>query len=139
MVSRRNLLLFRCIPPGGENPLLVIQFKTLVLEDAAERFAALDAPVVRIASLDAQSVLQWCQASRISTVAVAYAPVGPEAETLEDIKTLLAQHDISLLRVRRRYDSLTWPHAGKGFFALKAKIPLLLQKLNIQGQQAELF
>ena len=125
--------------PGGEESKPAMHFKSHAMADAAARLAELGAPVVPIASLSAESVLQWCQISRVSTVAVAYAPVGPEADALDDIEALLADHDISLLRVRRLYDSLAWPHATKGFFSLKEKIPMLLRKLNIQDQQAELF
>jgi deoxyribodipyrimidine photo-lyase len=125
--------------PGGEESNLAQSFKRQSIADATKRFGEVGAPVVRLAALDGPSVLSWCQADRISTVAVAYAPVGPEASKLQDIEAFLAQHDISLVRVRRRYDSLTWPHATKGFFALKEKIPAILQKLNLQGQQAELF
>ena len=125
--------------PGGQESALAHRFKSDALSDAAKRFGEIGAPLVQLTALDGQSVLQWCQTSRISMVAVAYAPVGPEAAVLDDIEALLAQYHISLLRVRRRYDSLTWPHATKGFFALKEKIPSLLQKLNIQSQQAELF
>jgi deoxyribodipyrimidine photo-lyase len=125
--------------PGGEDSALAMSFKSAALQDAADRFTMTEVPVERIATLDGPSVLGWCQSCRLSRVATAYAPVGPEASALDDIEALLALHDISLLRVRRRYDSLVWPHATKGFFALKEKIPMLLQKLNLQGQQAELF
>ncbi len=125
--------------PGGVESSLAHHFKSDALRDATKRFGDIGVPLVELAALSSQSVLEWCRTSRISMVAVAYAPVGPEAPVLDGIEALLAQHDISLLRVRRRYDSLTWPHATKGFFALKEKIPSLLQKLNIQGQQAELF
>jgi deoxyribodipyrimidine photo-lyase len=125
--------------PGGKEAALPIAFKIGALDDAAYRFEERGVPIERIPDLDARSVLSWCQSALISTVAVATAPVGPEADVLDEIEAHLAQHDISLLRVRRRYDSFTWPHATKGFFALKEKIPLILQKLTLQGQQADLF
>ena len=84
-------------------------------------------------------MLAWCHREHITTVAVAYAPVGPEADALDAIEALLIDHDITLLRIRRRYDTLAWPHSTKGFFALKEKIPALLQKLQINSRQHELF
>jgi deoxyribodipyrimidine photo-lyase len=117
--------------PGGDEAALAVNFKAAALEDTAKRFAASGQPVVRIADLNGASVLQWCQAERLTSVAVAYAPVGPEADALDAIEAHLAQHDISLLKVRRRYDTLCWPNATKGFFALKQKIPAILQKLNL--------
>jgi deoxyribodipyrimidine photo-lyase len=124
---------------GGAESALSRQFKTDALNDAAERFSGIRTTVTRISTLDAKSVLQWCQQERLSTVAVAYAPVGPEADALNAIEAALADHDITLLRVRRRYDSLTWPHSTKGFFALKEKLPAIIEKLGLQGHQKDLF
>ena len=125
--------------PGGPEAPLATAFKTGALTDAARRAEASGLPVSRIAALDPTSVLGWCQRETISTVAVAYAPVGPEADALDAIEALLADHDITLLRIRRRYDTLAWLHSTKGFFALKEKIPAMLQKLNIHSRQQELF
>jgi len=37
---------------------------------------------------------------------------------------------ITLHEVRRVYDDLTWPHASRGFFNLKKKIPDILEELQ---------
>ena len=108
---------------GGDELPVATAFKTGALADAAERAACAGFQVERISMLDATSVLAWCQQQHISTVAVAYVPVGPEADALGAIELTLADHDITLLRIRRRYDTLTWPHSTKGFFALKDKLP----------------
>jgi deoxyribodipyrimidine photo-lyase len=122
--------------PGGAESDLAKGFRCAALTDAAER---LGSDVVRIPTLSSEAVLKWCQTERLRTVAVAYAPVGPEADALFAIEQHLARHDITLLRVRRLYDSLTWPHATKGFFVLKEKLPMLVEKLNVQGAQARLL
>ena len=109
--------------PGGPESDIALSFRTAALDDAAHRMGE---DVVRISSLTPEAVLHWCQTDNIKTVAVAYAPVGPEADALRKIEGHLAQHDINLLRIRRRYDTLTWPHATKGFFALKEKLPMLV-------------
>jgi deoxyribodipyrimidine photo-lyase len=124
--------------PGGVEASIARDFKIGALNDVAERAHSL-APVRRIASLQAEAVLAWCVADHITTVAVAFAPVGPEADALREIEAILARNRISLLRVRRRYDALCWPHASKGFFAMKEKIPDLLRKLNIGSAQQDLF
>ena len=49
-------------------------------------------------------------------VVTAWAPVGPSASALP-----------SCLRLRRSWDSLSWPHAGRGFFQMKAAIPVILE------------
>jgi deoxyribodipyrimidine photo-lyase len=46
----------------------------------------------------------------------------------------LAANNIALIRVRRRYDTLCWPHATKGFFAMKEKIPSIIEKLGLSPQ-----
>ncbi len=49
-------------------------------------------------------------------VLTAWAPVGPSADALPDC-----------LRIRRAWDSLTWPYATRGFFQVKKVIPGLLE------------
>ena len=49
-------------------------------------------------------------------VVTAWAPVGPSADALPDC-----------LRIRRSWDSLTWPHATRGFFQVKKAIPHILE------------
>jgi deoxyribodipyrimidine photo-lyase len=122
--------------PGGSESPLAFGFRSAALSDAAWR---LGENTIRIPTLSADAVLEWCHGANIQTVAVAHAPTGPEADALLDIEKHLALHNISLLRVRRRYDTLTWPHATKGFFALKEKLPTLLEKLNLQGTQGQLL
>jgi deoxyribodipyrimidine photo-lyase len=108
-------------------------FRKAALQDAVARLAP-RSHIYEIPTLASETVLQWCKDNDLATVAVAYAPVGPEADALATIEHHLSQHNITLLRVRRRYDTLTWPHATRGFFALKEKIPSLLEKLNLSKQ-----
>ncbi len=49
-------------------------------------------------------------------VVAAWAPVGPSAAALPPC-----------LRLRRGWDSATWPKAGRGFFQVKAAIPRILE------------
>jgi hypothetical protein len=37
------------------------------------------------------------------------------------------------VRIRRDWDTQTWPHASAGFFKLKAQIPTLLARLCYTG------
>jgi deoxyribodipyrimidine photo-lyase len=121
--------------PGGDEGRASAAFRTAALNDANQRFPYAE----RIASVSPEAVLRWCQNASITTVATAYAAVGPEADALSKIEKHLNQNGIALMRVRRRYDSLCWPHASKGFFALKEKIPSLLEKLNLKSSQGQLF
>lgn len=124
--------------PGGIESGISYDFRKAALQDAATRIAPTSL-IHYLKTLSPDQVLQWCKDEDLATVAVAYAPVGPEADVLTDIEQHLAQHGIALLRVRRRYDSLTWPHASKGFFAMKEKIPTFLEKLNLKSAQGQLL
>ena len=49
-------------------------------------------------------------------------------------ETHLQKHGIRLLQFRRTYDSVIWPHARRGYFKLKDKIPSLLDSLGIETE-----
>jgi deoxyribodipyrimidine photo-lyase len=63
----------------------------------------------------------------------AYAPVGPVAERLARARRALSGQGVELIEVRRRYDDCTWPHATRGYFRLKSRIPELLEQLGLTG------
>lgn len=108
---------------------------------AAFRHAALDdglalaastcvAPALRLPSLSAEDIAAWAGAERLTTVVTAYAPVGPVADALADIaRALLREHGITLVQWRRPFDEHAWPHAMRGYFALKTRIPDLIASL----------
>jgi deoxyribodipyrimidine photo-lyase len=125
--------------PGGTEGEIANSFRKKALDDAATRFQTAGHNITRISNLAPAEVLQWCIDNDLKTVAVYAAPIGPEADALHHIEKRLQQNNITLHRVRRRYDSLIWPHCTKGFFALKEKLPSIIQKLNLRGQQSELF
>ncbi len=55
-------------------------------------------------------------------VVTAWAPVGPSAEALPPCT-----------RIRRTWDEAAWPHATKGFFQLKTKIPRILHEAGLDA------
>ncbi|MEM8698404.1 MAG: FAD-binding domain-containing protein, partial [Pseudomonadota bacterium] len=63
----------------------------------------------------------------VKQIATAYAPIGPVATHLAEAQPKLAEAGLTLRQIRRDYDDLAWPHATKGFFALKQKIPQILR------------
>jgi deoxyribodipyrimidine photo-lyase len=132
-----------CAEPWGRmsefSCTVVSQFTAGALDDAAIRAAThWNTGVERIA-LNLPSLAAWCEAHGVTTLATAYAAGGPVAGALSWVEPELHKRGIALLRVRRRYDTLCWPHATKGFFALKEKISGLLDKLNITPAQQDLF
>ncbi len=64
----------------------------------------------------------------------AYLPVGPMAEQIAKARPALDKAGIALVEIRREEDSLTWPHATKGFFGLRERIPDLLGKMGISAK-----
>ena len=64
------------------------------------------------------------------------------AEQIAAARPALEKAGISLIEIRREEDSLIWPHATKGFFGLRERIPELLGKMGISGgsePQPDLF
>lgn len=75
---------------------------------------------------------EWALNQGLKTIVTAYAPVGPVAELLATAQGQLQDQGIRLLQIRRPFDSATWPHAKRGYFKLKEKIPMLLETLGIE-------
>lgn len=71
----------------------------------------------------------------VTTIATAYAPVGPSRSRMDRAEPLLRNAGLSLNRVMRPYDAMTWPHARAGFFGLRKKIPSLLGEMNLATQK----
>jgi len=100
------------------------------LERARERFGV-EARVLE--GLRASEVLPWLQAHDVTKLVTPYAPVGPVRDRLDRLSVDLAAEGITLSRVLRPWDRLAWPHASRGFFPFRERIPKLLreQQLNL--------
>ncbi len=102
----------------------VTQFKTGAMTDGVRRASdKFGVPGEVLHGLEAEHILTWAKAQNLKTIVTAYAPVGPVAEML----ALLKSSDIKIVQLRRPFDTAAWPHCSKGFFAVKEKIPELLQ------------
>lgn len=95
------------------------------LERARVHFAA-EASV--LGGLRASDVLPWLQAHDVTTLVTAYAPVGPVRDRLDQLSVDIAAEGITLSRVLRPWDSHAWPHAARGFFPFRERIPTLLRE-----------
>lgn len=84
-----------------------------------------------IDALDAQPIIEVARAAGVRQVVTAYAPVGPVADALAAVAPRLAAEGITLVSVRRNWDTRFWPHATKGFFAFKERIPGELGRLGL--------
>jgi deoxyribodipyrimidine photo-lyase len=107
-------------------------FVTAATDDARERAGKYFNCKTTTATIDADAVIAAAHAARAKVIIIAYAPVGPVADALLAIEPALAAAGLSIVRVRRDWDSAFWPHATKGFFPFKERIPALLGEMGMR-------
>lgn len=100
---------------GAATP--VDNFVALAMDNAAGR---LERDVVPLPACDVED---WVRRQTLPVVA-AWAPIGATATVLQGLP---------ILYHRRAWDSTMWPHARKGFFGLKQRLPELLRGLTPSG------
>ena len=108
------------------------------LGEIAQHFAATamsdacgDHPIISHCAWS-DDIIRACARHQTKTVVTGYAPVGPVATALENAQSDLTAAGIRVLSVRRDFDTVAWPHATKGFFAMKKAIPKILETLNFK-------
>ena len=101
-------------------------FKTKALQDSV---AGWDATL--LTSDWIIQIIETARAANTHHIVTAYVPIGPDADQLNTANAALAEAGMQLHRVRRPYDTLTWPHANKGFFKVKKQIPKILHGLGL--------
>ncbi len=79
----------------------------------------------------AEQISQWAQSAALTTVVTAASPVGPVQDLITSTADRLNAAGVTLVRLSRDYDHMVWPHASKGFFALKKKIPFIINQLGM--------
>jgi deoxyribodipyrimidine photo-lyase len=89
----------------------------------APQAAVVDEPMRRIKPGD---VLQWLASTGQRKLIIPEVPVGPGSDQVAALVAGLQAEGITVLRIRRSWDSSAWPHATKGFFPFKEQIPTLL-------------
>lgn len=95
------------------------------LEDAFAR-ARLRWPDAVVLGSFNPAALDDAKASGCRQVVTGFAPVGPTAGRLEILRQEAAQEGLIFTEHLRDWDRRAWPHCRKGFFALKEKIPVLI-------------
>ena len=104
------------------------QFVSAATTDTAARLASrFKCGVEIINSLDPATLIAAARAAGTRQIVTADTPIGPVAEALSRTEPVLAREGVSLVRVRRPWDSAFWPHAKRGFFAFKEQMPHLLR------------
>jgi len=114
----------------------VTRFRASALEDAAGRCAETFglSPTPIPADRANEALLDWARDAGLDAVVTAFTPVGPVNDLLNGLEPSLNGAGLRLVRVKRAHDRLAWPHAKKGFFGLKKKIPGLIEDLRLDGQ-----
>ena len=84
-----------------------------------------------IDGLDSGLLAERAGAADADSIVTADAPVGPIDDGLRQIADELAGSGVELRRVRRAWDDNAWPHATRGFFPFKKKIPALLEQAGL--------
>ena len=97
------------------------------LADARDRAALhFGATSQALTDLTAAAICDWVQSYGVRTIVTGYASVGPGRTALEKLTADLANEGISLVQVRRDWDSSAWPEARRGFFAFREKMTALI-------------
>lgn len=68
-----------------------------------------------------------------ANLVMAHANCGPTRAFKTALAPALEASDITLHEVKRSWDDHAWPHAAKGFFKLKQKIPSLMAKAGLSA------
>jgi len=101
----------------------VTDFTAGALHDALTRAGGTGGPCE---TLDAQTLSQAAAAAGVTSIVTPYVPVGPAADALSAAREPLAREGIAIHQILRPEDAAAWPHASKGFFAMRKAIPALM-------------
>jgi deoxyribodipyrimidine photo-lyase len=77
-------------------------------------------------SANAEAILVWLQSHDLKRIVIPFVPVGPARDAVNVLTRELSKAGIKIEFIIRSWDRDTWPHAGKGFFGLKAKMQNIL-------------
>jgi deoxyribodipyrimidine photo-lyase len=107
-------------------------FAARAADDTQARLAGyFTVPIARATRLDAETLIEAADAARVRQIVTPYAPIGPVASMLGAMIPPLAAAGLSLQQIRRPWDEQFWPHASKGFFSFKERIPAGLRTCGL--------
>ena len=110
------------------------RFTAAALADGLARAAAYcrssgtAAPAEHLPALHPDTVIAWLRGLGAEALLTPHAPVGPTRDRLDVLAAALRAEGIPLHRRLRGWDARAWPHAHRGFFPFKARIPALLRE-----------
>ncbi len=110
---------------------LVTAFTAAALADGRARAAAhFAAAASALDGLTASAIRDWANDHDLTAIVTPFAPVGPVRDRLDQLDDELGD-DLTLARILRPWDALAWPHATRGFFPFRERIPALLREQQI--------
>ncbi len=77
------------------------------------------------------ALADWALTNGLKTIVTARAPTGPVAERLHAARPGLNNAGLRLVEMARCYDTVVWPHATKGYFNLKKRVPGFISELGL--------
>lgn len=98
------------------------------LSDGLARAAQVWPEAALVGNVSPADIGQTAKAHGCSQIATAFLPVGPVAASIAPQRAAFAEHGLQFAELLRDWDRRCWPHCRKGFFALKEKIPALVQE-----------
>ncbi len=97
-------------------------------DTGAQTSHAFQASHQHLDTLDPSIIADWADEHDLKVIATGYAPIGQTRTELNTIRVALASRGIALITLQRRWDIDAWPHARKGFFPFREKIPKLIAR-----------
>ena len=104
-------------------------FEKGTVQDAISRSSQTLATVATTQDWGA-ALIEAAQKAGTNRIITPWAAIGPIATQLDATKAALEKAGIHVHQQQRTYNTLTWPHATKGFFKLEKKIPNILNDLG---------
>ncbi len=80
---------------------------------------------------DPAALAAFCQSEGAEIAIIPQVPIGPARTALDGLVADLSGTGLSIMEVRRDWDSAFWPYARAGFFKLKERIPETLERLGL--------
>ncbi|MER3389153.1 MAG: FAD-binding domain-containing protein [Microcella sp.] len=114
---------------GDPTAPLVAGFTEAALADGRARAGAhYGAAACALDGITASAVREWLREHELTAIVTPYAPTGPARDRLDRLEHDLAVDGITVTRLLRPWDAHAWPHATRGFFPFRERIPALLRE-----------
>lgn len=113
---------------GGDPAPLKRAYVNASLQDGCDRAGAhFGMPLERLpeAELD-EALAAFAARHGLAQIITPFAPVSPVADRIARLTQALAARGVTMVPLMRPWDARAFPHATRGFFPFREKIPMLL-------------